>query len=240
MKRLLLICFLCLLPTLAHGDSNPYVLSAISATASTEPYASFALDAAGGSGTAQVYDSVAEAWVGGGADTADFTSGYLEADSTSDRCYIPGSYLQKPADANGITVYFEYQVSNATDANLYSFTYPSSSGDSLVHKPYATSGPKGSIDYRSNYGGSTASLLYDDSSYGINTWHVTYINLDYIGQTINCYIDGSVVPSKTESNFSFIQDPGTLAGNCYLGYVNSGTNIVRLRNFKLYKGTVTP
>jgi len=196
------------------------------------PVTSYALDAAGGSGTAQLYDSVAATWKGGGADTADFTSGYLVADSNTDRAYVPGSEFYY---TTSFTIYFEFQVSSLSDTNLNAIYY-AGTGDAIYFKPYALAG-NGRFYFQANYG-TTVNAQFSNTGLSINTWHSVYAQVDVSGQDLHVYIDGSLAGELIDS--ASIVDQVALAGNMYAGYVASGTNIVRVRNLKTYTGLVSP
>ena len=194
--------------------------------------ASYALDAAGGTNSTQVYDSIATAWKGAGADTADFSSGYLIADSTSDRCYTVGSDIQY---SDVLTIEFEYQVNYLYDGNMYPFYY-NSGGDYIFYRNYQSSGA-GSFKFRANSGTETG-VNFSNAGFVVDTWIHVYIVVDITGQDLYVYIDGSLEGSSIDD--ANVADMGTLAGNLYLGYIASGTNQMSVRNFKVYNAVVTP
>jgi len=220
------------------ASANPLVLLSGSppAAGGQTPRASFALDALGGAANAQVYDAVAASWVGGACDTADFSSGYLVANSTTDRCYIPGSYLQKDAGNDGITIKFEYQV-NTGDLSLYSVYYDSS-GDIFSWR-HQNASNTGRMAIRANFG-STDTATWTNTGFAVDTWHTAVVQIDFVAKSMAMTINGSQPAGYTESSEADIADWSTLAGNFYLGYVASGTNTVRLKNLAIYNGLVTP
>lgn len=200
--------------------------------AAATPDASYALDAAGGSGSAQVYDSIATSWKGGGADTMNFVgSDYVEGDSTSDRGYIPGSDAYY---SDIVTFEFEYQVSVATDS-LYAIYY-SSGGDSIMFRHYSSSG-NGKFSFRANYG-STVDCTFSNSGLAVDTWHKVYAIVDISGQDMYVYINGSLLQSVIDN--ASIADPVALGGSFYYAYEADGTDTSRMRDLKIYNQSVTP
>ena len=234
MKRLSIIILILLFAgsSLAGPDAIKKVIAAKMMNGGATPSASYILNAAGGSGS-QIYNSIAAEWEGGGSDTVDFTSGYLVADSTTDRCYAPGSRIQT---SSSMTIYFEYQVS-AADIDLRPLFY-SSGGDDIIFYHYNASGT-GRFLFKSNYA-TPATLTFSNSSYALNTWHTVYLHVDVAGTTLNAYIDGSVVSGKTEANFANIADQSTLAGGLYAGDLNANDGTISIRNLRVYSGVVTP
>ncbi len=220
------ILFLLLSFSICYADGWYYSKSVTAAT----PQHSYALDAAGGAGSAQVYDSIATSWKGGGADTVSFASGYLEADSTSDRCYVPGTDF----DYNVVTIEFEYQVSNVEDSNLYPFNI-SGSGDEISFRHFVGT-DTGRVAYRANYG-TEVTLNFSNVGLAVNTWYKVYIVIDVTGNDVYVYVNGTLVASSVDN--ANVVDPGTL-DNAYIGYIASGTNVVRMKNLKVYNESVTP
>lgn len=247
MKRFLIaILFALLLTSPVHAWQGAVGMGqSVPAASSPTPRASFALDALGGTDTKQVYDSIAEAWVGGDCDTADFSGGYLVADSTSDRCYIPGSYFQITGGQVGITVVVDYQVSNVGDANLYPFYYVTSSNDLLAFH-HQQSGTTGETIWKSNGDATYPYARWTKTGYNtVNTWYTIKIKVDVTNHNLDVYLKteaGSyTVPADyAVTNEDSLVDWGTLADKIYLGYIVTGTNIVRVKNLKIYDGFVDP
>jgi hypothetical protein len=201
------------------------------------PRASFALDTAGGTGGAQVYDSIAAAWVGGGCTTGvNFSSGYLTGTGTTANCYIPGSYLQKNASYDGITIQFEW-MATTLDYNTVYLSY-ADSGDTFNYYPNYWS-QYYQVDMRHDYG-SYSDLYYSSPAPSTSTWYTTTIQIDFVAQTIVETVSGVSLSGQTQSGFANIGDWGTLSANWLLVYIGSGTPSVSIRNLKIYNGIVTP
>ena len=193
---------------------------------------SFTLDTKGGVGNDQVYDTVTSTWVGGGANSADFTSGYLLSNSVTSRCYIPGSFLEKNPSFNDITIVFDYQV-NAVD-NALDILYYIANGDFLRyrHDSFGSS----DVALQMNYGSNPEIWWSPEPS--LSTWHNIELNINFVAQTLTVKVDGNL-QTPTSQNLTAIADWGTMSDNFYLGYVESGTNSIFLKNLKIYDGPAT-
>ena len=226
----LLISLTCFAGTVQEAQRRVIAALNSGGEGGTTPDASFDLDTVGGTGTEQVYDSIATAWVGAGHDTYDFSSGYLSANSSSDVGTIPGSYFQY---STSYTIYFEYRV-DSNDSADYIIDY-SSGGDEIYFKHYSTTNT-GYFYFRCNY--SANSISWTNTGYALDTWHTVYIAINISSQNIDVYIDGSEVSGGSES-FGNIADMGTLSSDMTLVDMDDDGQ-VDLRNLKIYNGIVTP
>ena len=199
------------------------------------PTASYALDAAGGSGS-QIYNSIAAAWEGGGADTVSFASGYLESDSTTDRCYV--NDVRFEGFTSAMTITFEYQVSNAADGNLMPLN-TTGSGYTLYMRHYQVAGYSG-LGWRNNFG-TSYSVRWSNSGLSANTWYSIVIQINFDADTVAVLLDGSAQTLSSETGNAGLNPMTDIPANTlFAGFVSSGTNVIRVRNLNVYSGIVTP
>jgi hypothetical protein len=203
----------------------------------TTPDHSFALDSA--VETSKVYDSIADANVGSGADTVTFTT--MADTETGARANGTGQSVSLTSDTYmgqiAYTIYFEFQNDSNSQYN-YSF-YQTGGGDDVQFRAYST-GTTGLLYVRTNYGTAAAITFTSPTTSAV---HSARIALDYANATpadrINLWIDDTPVDTSA-ADMTAIADPGTISGNVLFPYQPSAGAASYIKNLKFYTGVVAP
>lgn len=239
MKRLLLIVMGVLLCTPLYSDMNPYIYGvpvAYSGGVAADYY--FKLDAAGGEGTAQVYDEITESWLGALANLGAFIAGYdgnaYEADAASEYFTTPSSILDGTTQ---LTVRFQYMANNAGKDTVFPLYHHNSYGADRLYFNHNTDGTNGYVTFRANTG--TEAIITFTKPSDAN-WHEVYLTVDMSAGNVHVYIDGSLAGSTTSD--ANVVDWGAQSDDsrwCHI--VNTvASRYCKIDELRIYHSIVTP
>jgi len=232
---LLLVGLLCCASLAWAGFGYQVQMAGSVPVSGVTPSASYALDAAGGSGS-QIYESVSATWEGGGADTVTFADSFLVNNAVTGLCYINSSRLLGLTD---MTITFDYQVSNASTANLSVIKFGNAAGnDYLSYLHYVSSGSSG---MNARFAGTYyQSIRWSNSGLSANTTISVILQFDFTNNVFKIFVNGvEKTLTNGSSDISAINPWSSMANPAYVA-ISTGSDTVRIKNLKIYNAVVGP
>ena len=198
------------------------------------PSASYALDAAGGSGS-QLYESVSATWEGGGADAVTFSDGFL-VNTAATGPYINSTRLFGLTD---MTITFDYQVSNVSSGSGSVLKFGNAaSNDYLSYLHYAASGNSG---MNARFGGVYyQSIRWSNAGLAANTTISVILQFDFTNNVFKVFVNGAEKTlTNGSSDISAISPWSAMANPAYIA-ISNDTDTTRIKNLKIYNAVVGP
>ena len=231
---LLLVGLLCCASLAWAGFGYQVQMAGSVPVSGVTPSASYALDAAGGSGS-QLYESVSATWEGGGADAVTFSDGFL-VNTAATGPYINSARLSGLTD---MTITFDYQVSNASSGAISVLKFGNATGnDYLSYLHYASSGNSG---MNARFGGTYySSIRWSNAGLSANTTISVILQFDFTNNVFKVFVNGAEKTlTNGSSDISTISPWSAMANPAYIA-VSNATDTVRIKNLKIYNAVVGP